>query len=137
MRLSTSVGKHQDIESNPQRVLVNDPAIETAVLLFCRANVTLDRFALKVRGHQRIGSRHERIVLVCVPPRDRRVSRTIHEVMVIEIMGRNPHQRGIAIENRQDVAESIIHPPATECRTMIVIVRDDAASDRQIAAEGR
>ena len=53
--------------------------------------------------------------------------------MMIEIMGRYPHQSRIAIKNGQYVTESMIQTLGDKGRLMIVIVRNHATGNREVA----
>jgi hypothetical protein len=68
----------------------------------------------------------------CITPGDRRISWPIRKTMVIQVMSWNPHQRRIAVKNRQQMAKSMIQSSYGKCRLMIVIMRNHSACNRQV-----
>lgn len=100
--------QHGGVSNDPHGILEQDPSEEVAVFRPCRTDKTLHQFALKVCRHERISTRHCRIVFVGITPRDRRVAFAIHQPMMVEIMRRNPHHRRIPVKHGQDMSESVV-----------------------------
>lgn len=132
----TREGQRADEETAPQRVLKDDATIELPVAQLGAVYVLLNGAGLEVAGHKEIGHGDEQIMPVRITPGDRRVPRPVHELMMVQIVRRNPHQGRIAVEQRQHVTERVVGPAAEERRPMIVIVGNHAAGDRQITTEG-
>ena len=116
----------RDVRPGPHDVLHHDLAKERTVVAPCLTDVRLDGLTLEIRRDEEVRRGDERVVAVRVAPGDRRVARLVDELMVIEVVRRNPRERGVAVEHRQPIAEDAVHAPALERRAMIVVMRDDA-----------
>ena len=98
------------------------------------ADISLDRFGLKITRYEKVRQRDDQIVPVSVAPGNRGIPRPIHQAMVIDVVGRNPHQGRVAIEQGEHVPKGVVRAAADERRAMIVVVGDGTAGDAQIAS---
>ncbi len=79
-------------------------------------------------GDEEEGHGCEERVLSREAPGDGRVSRAVHELVVILVMGRNPDKRRIAIEYRYPHREEAVGPAPHERGRVVVVVRDHAGA---------
>ena len=65
-------------------------------------------------------------LIVGVAPGDRRVAGLVDELVVVQVVRRNPAERRVTVEHRQPATEHLVHAAALERRTVVVVVRHDA-----------
>ncbi len=128
--------QHPKVDPNPERVLKQDSIIQLRVLLFRAADVSFYRVTLGIRRDKRIGEHDQQVMQVGVSPGDGRVARSIGKQMMIEVVGWNPHHGRITIEDRQNVAKAAIETLDGKRWLMVVIVRYNTTSNRQVTGNG-
>ena len=89
-----------DRRRHPGAVLEEDLTVEGGPLRTRLADVGLDGPALPVARDEEVGQRDGQDVAVGMTPGDRRVSRPIDELVVVQVVRRDPGEGGITVEER-------------------------------------
>ena len=106
---------HAHVSADPENVLKPNARMKARFSILDAADVVFDGKALKVTGYKRISESDTQIVPVRVSPGRRRVPRTVDEVVVVQIVSRNPHQRWVTVENSQHVPKRVVPTLARKC----------------------
>lgn len=130
-------GQERDVRARPDDVLRDDLAEEGAVRLTRLADVRLDRIALVVARHEEVRRGDEQVVSARVAPRDRRVAGPVHQLVVVQVVRRDPRERRVAVEDRQPQRHHRVEPLVAERRRVQMVVREDAGARRQVAPRDR
>ena len=120
---------------DPKRILREDPKVERPVLLPRLLDEFANRVALVVARDEEIRRRDPNIVLVREAPGDRRVARTIDVLVMVEVVRRDPGEDRVAVERGDRHRERLIGALVRERRAVVVVVRDDAAREREVRVQ--
>ena len=92
---------HAHVRADPENVLQSNTRMEARLSMLRPADIVFDGKTLEVAGYRRIGQSNPQIVLVRESPSRRGVPRTIDEVVVVQIVSWNPHQRWITVDHER------------------------------------
>ncbi len=130
-------GPGRGVHAEDDEVLGDVGGVRALAASPCALEEASRQWSLSHGGDEEEGHRREETVLGREPPGDRRVAPAIDELVMILVVGRDPHECRIAIEDRYPRREEIVGPAPDERGRVVVIVRDHAGAVSEVHRGGQ
>jgi len=128
-RNGTGVGTRDD------DVLRDDAPEHLRFVAFGDTNVVLDPRGLEIRRHEEVAGRYPDVVSIGVAPGDRGVTSSIHELVMVQIVRRQPGEHRVAVHHGNPRGKKLVGPLGGQRWPMHVVVCDDAGRNREVTAQ--